>query len=1400
MAEKAKIGASIVLDGEKEFKAAVTACNKSLSGMKSELGLVKEKYADNANSLEALRAKHDVLSNTLDAQKAKVEATKSAYDHAVASQSKVSAGLEKLRADYESANQKMEQMKNSGNATDKELADQEKTVKNLADAIKRGERNYETAENRVLKWKSSLNTAETQMIKANRALDENDRYMREAESATDKCATSINAYGRTVKSAEAKTSTFGDVLKANLTGAAIINGVRTLTNGIKSVGEAAVNSAKDVGLYADDMNTLATQTGVSTDTLQELKYMEDLVDVSLETVTGSMARNIRSMSKAKQGSDIYVKAYKDLGVSIKGANGELRDSEEVYWDIIDALGNVENETERNAMSMTIFGKSAQDLNPLVAQGSEGINALKKEAQDCGAVLSTDTLNAMNEVNDQFDRMKGQSDALKREIGVELAPSVLSAATEIGNAIKENKDELIGLASDGMDAVAVGLTWIIEHAHGVVAGVTAITGAFIALKAASAASNFASGIGALASMATPIGATVAVVGLLASGIAALTIENNKATTALQKKADAEKNDMTAMSQKQEQLSTNIKQTKDNMNAVKGETSTVSHLVSRLKELNPIQNKTSEQKKEIWRISEKLKGSIPEVAAAFDDETGSVKLTVKQIDKLAESYKKSALAAAAQQEMSEAAKQAVDAETGLNDAKLKMDEWEAKKKAAEEKEREAMKNNNYYGLGYHGKELRDAEKDVDAATKAYKKYEEQVKAYQKDQTDANAAMDEAQKLIDKYSDALQKGASDGEGASDSAKKSAKQYDNVSNALKKSKTLLSQYGMTVSSSTQKAFDKAVNNAKKTGTDIPKGLSSGLKSGKKTAEDAVMSINGAIKKKFESLAKLANKAGVDVPKKLTSGVKNGTVDVVSAYDKINNQLTKLSEKQKDKMKKAGIPITKEMKEAYKNGGSDAAKTIDDNNTTLRDLMKKSGVNSVAGLVEGLKEKKPEVIQAYTDLGLDADKAFKNSLDIHSPSRKMRQSGVYTVEGLIQGIESKKGKAKKSANELGELLNTAVQNKIDMKSLKNFDKGYSQASITKYWQDVTKATKKGTSAHIEALKNYYQARNDLLTQKKEYISNLQTSYKEKLSELNESINTAKEEYKEAVKSTQDSISGMWGMFSNAETSKTNNADGLIRNMKNQSDTISAWAQNLNTLRQRGLSADLISDLQSAGVSSAGDVSTLTSMTQAQLAQYQYYYSQRNAASKREAEKENAELKATTDKQVSTYSKQLVNLKRTTKKKLDSFQASFKNRMKELGKNTADGFAKGLTEGNNSVVKAIAQMTGSTVAQVKKNLGIHSPSKVMDELGGYTGLGFANGLTKETQNLSDIITGALPSSVSAPSVSGVSGSATSSNASSSGMAQVNLIIDSKMIGSAIYRQIDLMQGTDILLKQRGLVR
>ena len=69
------------------------------------------------------------------------------------------------------------------------------------------------------------------------------------------------------------------------------------------------------------------------------------------------------MSSARKGTGEIADAYRRLGVSVTDMSGNLRDSETVYWETIDALGKVSNETERDALAMQIFGKSAQELIP-----------------------------------------------------------------------------------------------------------------------------------------------------------------------------------------------------------------------------------------------------------------------------------------------------------------------------------------------------------------------------------------------------------------------------------------------------------------------------------------------------------------------------------------------------------------------------------------------------------------------------------------------------------------------------------------------------------------------------------------------------------------------------------------------------------------------------------------------------------------------------------------------------------------------------------------------------------------------------------------------------------------------------------------------------------------------------
>ena len=92
-----KIGAYITLDGEKEFRSATSACNKSLATLKSEMKLVEAQTTGSANTLDTLKKKHDVLSRTLDEQIQKEEAVRSGLKHAEDQYEKVGSELDNYR-------------------------------------------------------------------------------------------------------------------------------------------------------------------------------------------------------------------------------------------------------------------------------------------------------------------------------------------------------------------------------------------------------------------------------------------------------------------------------------------------------------------------------------------------------------------------------------------------------------------------------------------------------------------------------------------------------------------------------------------------------------------------------------------------------------------------------------------------------------------------------------------------------------------------------------------------------------------------------------------------------------------------------------------------------------------------------------------------------------------------------------------------------------------------------------------------------------------------------------------------------------------------------------------------------------------------------------------------------
>lgn len=371
-------GLKIGVEGEKEFKRALADINQSFKVLGSEMKLVESEFGKNENSVQSLTSKNEVLTKQIDAQKDKIETLRKALENASSSFGENDRRTQAWAVQLNNAQAEL-------NSMERELIGNEKALNEVAD---------------------EFNTAEKQ---------------------ADQFGDELDKTGKDADSAGGKFEKLGSVVKG--VGAAMGVAFAAIGTAAIGAGKALVDMTVEAAAYADEMLTQSTVTGMSVESLQAYSYAADLVDVSMETLTGSMAKQVKSMSNARDGSAKFADAYAKLGISVADSNGQLRDSETVYWETIDALGKISNETERDALAMQIFGKSAQELNPLIAQGSAGIAALTEEAKRMGAVLSEESIEKLGAFDDSVQRLKQGSEAAQRVMGTVLLPQLQTLADD-----------------------------------------------------------------------------------------------------------------------------------------------------------------------------------------------------------------------------------------------------------------------------------------------------------------------------------------------------------------------------------------------------------------------------------------------------------------------------------------------------------------------------------------------------------------------------------------------------------------------------------------------------------------------------------------------------------------------------------------------------------------------------------------------------------------------------------------------------------------------------------------------------------------------------------------------------------------------------------------------------------
>lgn len=397
-----QVNTDFKVTGEEKLKRAIAEINNGTKVLNSEMRKLTAEYDGNNDSVEFLTQKYDILERQMLSQKDKVEALKQAVADSAAA--------------------------------------------------------YGEADSRTQNWIIQLNNAEA-------ALANTYGEMGRTQTAIENMDKSFDEVSDSTGSAAEGVTSLGDVLDtvADKLGIKLPDGISKFTGGLGKIpastaaaaaGIAAVVAAgiklerklmdvtKESATAAKELEALSLQSGVSAQDLQAFQYAEDFLDVSTDTLTDSLKDLTTKMSDAKDGNEEVLAMFDRLGVSVTDAGGNLRDSYDVFLDVIDGLGEMGNQAERDALAMGLINESAQKLNPLIEQGSASLKKYAAEAENVGYILSNDQLKALTDVDEAQNRLLKSQEAVSKQISAEYAPYMSDALNETRELIEKVGTALI----------------------------------------------------------------------------------------------------------------------------------------------------------------------------------------------------------------------------------------------------------------------------------------------------------------------------------------------------------------------------------------------------------------------------------------------------------------------------------------------------------------------------------------------------------------------------------------------------------------------------------------------------------------------------------------------------------------------------------------------------------------------------------------------------------------------------------------------------------------------------------------------------------------------------------------------------------------------------------------------
>lgn len=323
-------------------------------------------------------------------------------------------------------------------------------------------------------------------------------------------------------------------------GTGIKNACKVAMVGLGALAGATVMTINQTREYADRVDDMSKQIGLSKKGFQEWDYIIKRFGGNIEGLKMGMKTLVTQTINANSGNKAAIANFQKLGISIKNNNGQLKNQEQLFEEVVAKLQKYPDGVAKAKLANDLFGRSGADLMPMFKENATAISELKTEMEKLGIVMSDEAIEAANTCSDNIETIQRGFGVITMSLGNELIPTV----NELAKTLISNMPQIKATVVPVFKAVASAIKFVIDNINVLLPVASGLLSTFLAyqgiskaittikiLKDAIAAVNIVQGIWNALMLANPIGLIAVGVGVLVGGIALLVANWDKVTKAV-----------------------------------------------------------------------------------------------------------------------------------------------------------------------------------------------------------------------------------------------------------------------------------------------------------------------------------------------------------------------------------------------------------------------------------------------------------------------------------------------------------------------------------------------------------------------------------------------------------------------------------------------------------------------------------------------------------------------------------------------------------------------------------------------------------------------------------------------------------------------------------------------------